>query len=525
MPKETTQTDVVVVGAGIGGLCAAALLAKYGKQVLLIEAHSIPGGCAHSFNSKGFTFDSGPSLWSGLSRKSNNPLRQVLDAIGEADSITWKKYDGWGMVIPEGSFYFRTGDKSSWTRTLERFGGEEAVRQWDTLQKFCEPVTRASAATPPFVLRSDAAVLFPLLTQMPNFLSAAPHARYLNGRFSDLLDDAGVTNRFVRSWADYIAFALSGLDASGTLGAACAYTFGDLYSEGAYLDYPCGGSGAVIDALVRGLTKYGGRIRLGTRVDQILMDESNKAAGVVLKNGEVIHARAVVSNADAWATSAMIPQYARPQPRRGGGGALNSELAATPSFMHLHLGIRADGLPEDIGIHYSVVLGPFDDIERERSMVIVSIPTILDPTLAPEGRHVVHAYYAANEPYEIWAGLDRRSEEYKKLKEERAQPLWRALEKIIPDIRDRVEVELVASPLTHERFLSRSFGTYGPPLFASDGSTIPYAKTQIPGLLHCGDSTFPGIGVPSAAASGINAANTLVSPWQQIALMRQVMRF
>jgi len=59
--------------------------------------------------------------------------------------------------------------------------------------------------------------------------------------------------------------------------------------------------------------------------------------------------------------------------------------------------------------------------------------------------------------------------------------------------------------------------TYGPPLFApgGGGETIPYAGTPVPGLLHCGDSTFPGIGLPSAAASGMNAANTLVStrPW------------
>ena len=90
-------------------------------------------------------------------------------------------------------------------------------------------------------------------------------------------------------------------------------------------------------------------------------------------------------------------------------------------------------------------------------------------------------------------------------------------------MRERVEVELVGSPLTHARFLRRFEGTYGPPLFAgADGSTIPYAGTQIPGLLHCGDSTFPGIGVPSAAASGVNAANTLVSPLKQIELINEL---
>ena len=155
-------------------------------------------------------------------------------------------------------------------------------------------------------------------------------------------------------------------------------------------------------------------------------------------------------------------------------------------------------------------------------MVIISIPTILDPSLAPDGKHVLHAYYAANEPWEPWANVERGSAAYRALKEERAQRLWEAVETIIPDVRDRVEVEMVGSPLTHARFLHRHEGTYGPPIFAEAGDTIPYAATPIPKLLHCGDSTFPGIGVPSAAASGMNAANTLVSPLQQLALMNEL---
>ena len=99
---------------------------------------------------------------------------------------------------------------------------------------------------------------------------------------------------------------------------------------------------------------------------------------------------------------------------------------------------------------------------------------------------------------------------------------WAAVEKVIPNVQDLVEIEMVASPLTHERFLRRTRGTYGPPLFANDGSTVSFAKTTIPGLLHCGDSCFPGIGVPSAAASGMNAANTLVAPWEQQRLMAEL---
>ena len=69
-----------------------------------------------------------------------------------------------------------------------------------------------------------------------------------------------------------------------------------------------------------------------------------------------------------------------------------------------------------LGIHYSVVLDDFEDICKDNNMVIISIPTLLDPGLAPEGHHVLHAYYAADEPYAPWAGLDRRSPEYAALK-------------------------------------------------------------------------------------------------------------
>ena len=78
------ETDIVVIGSGIGGLCCAGLLAKYGHKVLICESHSIAGGAAHSFSRQGYNFDSGPSLFSGMSiRPSTNPLAHVLDALEE----------------------------------------------------------------------------------------------------------------------------------------------------------------------------------------------------------------------------------------------------------------------------------------------------------------------------------------------------------------------------------------------------------------------------------------------------------
>lgn len=76
---EITNVDVVVIGAGIGGLCCAALLAKYGYKVVVCESHDIAGGAGHAFERQGFQFDSGPSFHAGLSIKpSINPLKQVF---------------------------------------------------------------------------------------------------------------------------------------------------------------------------------------------------------------------------------------------------------------------------------------------------------------------------------------------------------------------------------------------------------------------------------------------------------------
>ncbi|KAL7531391.1 hypothetical protein ACHAWF_003754, partial [Thalassiosira exigua] len=109
------------------------------------------------------------------------------------------------------------------------------------------------------------------------------------------------------------------------------------------------------------------------------------------------------------------------------------------------------------------------------------------------------------------------------LKEERSQFLWKTLEKIIPDVRQRAVHVQVGTPLTHARFLNRRKGTYGPAIRADEGS-FPFPNTPVKGLLQCGDSCFPGIGVPAACASGTIAANlvNLGSVGRQVEALREV---
>ena len=142
-------------------------------------------------------------------------------------------------------------------------------------------------------------------------------------------------------------------------------------------------------------------------------------------------------------------------------------------------------------------------------MINICIASALDSSLAPPGCAVAHVYGAANESYDDWSSLKRGSAAYEALKTERSEVLWKALERVIPDIRQRARLTLVGTPLTHARYLRRHRGSYGPALGANPAAW-PGPVTDTPGLLRCGDSCFPGIGIPAAAASGIIAANTLL---------------
>jgi phytoene dehydrogenase-like protein len=140
--------------------------------------------------------------------------------------------------------------------------------------------------------------------------------------------------------------------------------------------------------------------------------------------------------------------------------------------------------------------------------------------LAPAGYIVLHAYGAANEPYEIWKDGKRTSSEYLKLKEKRCEVLWRAIESIVPDARNRTVLQLVGSPLTHERFLRRPQGSYG----AATEDYLNDGGTAYEGLLLAGDGVFPGIGVPSVALSGAAAANSFASPVKQWRVLDELKR-
>ena len=507
--------DVIVIGSGIGGLCAGSLLARYGKKVIICESHTIAGGAAHCFRRQGFTFDSGPSFYCGLTTTNSlNPVKQVLDVLGE--SLSGVNYDPLG--------YYHLGHLtfpvySNSTAYLEEVAKitTSGAKELENFQKRLLPLYNAMKGIPALALRGDWQSIFILLKRYPEYmLKMLPHLSLVRGSVGDVMDGT-IKDPWVRQLIDLECFLLSGLKAKGTIAPEVAFMLGERSHTG--VEYPLGGSEAIVNALVRGFERWGGVLRLGSHVKKILI-ENGKTSGVLLKNGKILLAPIVISNASIWDTyTKLLKPEDLPKSYR-------QSAASTPaveSFMHLHLGIRAQGL-ENLTGHHVVVHEPTQDITTPGNTCMISIPSVWDAELAPSGHHVIHAYTL--EPYAKW----KRDQNYQNQKHQKAQTLYRAIERVIPDIRDRVVLELIGTPLTHAHYLRRYQGTYGPAIspqgiavgIAAGKGSFPSNQTPIKGLYRVGDSTMPGIGVPAVAASGILCANALVKPQQTLEILKSM---
>ncbi|GAB4857191.1 hypothetical protein Ancab_015100 [Ancistrocladus abbreviatus] len=491
--------DAIVVGSGIGGLVAATQLAVKGARVLVLEKYVIPGGSSGYYQRDGYTFDVGSSVMFGFSDKGNlNLITQALLAVGCKM-----------QVIPDPTtVHFHLPNNISvrvhreytdFIRELtSKFPHEE-----EGILKFYSECWKIFNALNSLELKSleEPLYLFGQFFQKP--LECLTLAYYLPQNAGDIARNY-IKDPELLSFIDAECFIVSTVNALRTPMINASMVLCDRHFGG--INYPMGGVGGIAKSLAQGLVNQGSEILYKANVTKIIL-ENGKAVGVRLSDGRQFYAKTIISNATRWDTFGKLLE-AEKLPKQEED--FQKLYVKAPSFLSMHMGVKADVLPQGTDCHHFILETSWANLEDPYGSIFLSIPTVLDPSLAPKGHHILHIFTTSS--VDDWQGLSPRDYEMKK-ELVAGEIVSRLEEKLFPGLKESIVFKEVGTPKTHRRYLARDEGTYGPmPRRRPRGLLgMPFNTTGIGGLYCVGDSCFPGQGVIAVAFSGVMCAHRVAA--------------
>jgi prolycopene isomerase len=495
--SASSSYDAIVIGSGIGGLVTATQLAAKGMKVVVLERYLIPGGSAGYFEREGYRFDVGASMIFGFGAEgTTNLLTRALAAVDQSIET---------VPDPCQIHYHLPNDlEIKVHRDYEQFLaelGDRFPQEKTGIRKFYDECWAVFNCLNVMELLSleEFRYLFRIFFQRP--WACLGLVKYLPQNVGDVAR-RHISDPELLKFIDMECYCWSVVPAEQTPMINAGMVFSDRHYGG--INYPKGGVGQIAQKLATGLTEHGGEIRYKARVNKILI-EGDRAVGVTLATGETLRAQRVISNATRWDTfEKLLPPEKLPAREQ----RWQSRYQKSPSFLSVHLGVKAAALPPGTECHH-ILLEDWAQMEDPEGTIFVSIPTLLDPSLAPPDRHIVHTFTPSW--IDDWQNLSQSDYEAKKTAA--AQRLITRLETIFPGLGDQVDYLEIGTARTHRRFLGREDGTYGPiPRRKLPGLlTMPFNRTAIPGLYCVGDSTFPGQGLNAVAFSGFACAHRVAA--------------
>lgn len=487
--------DVIVVGAGFGGLAAAALLAKRGQQVLLLEGSNELGGCAGKFDRGGYRFAAGATV--GMGFEAGGVLRALYAELG-LPLPQLKPLDViMDVHLPDRDVrYYRATER--WYREVARCFPEAA----DGIAAFYDEVFRVAERMQTII---NARPLVPP-PDGKSALQMLKHVKLGNLQLLPFLTQT-VGERLARYGLDrspaFLEF-LNGqlIDSVQTTADQCPAFLGyvalNVFHRGAYYVY--GGLASVAGDLAGALTQAGGDVQLRQRVTQVA--KVGAQWRVTTARGEVYEAKQLVLNTSMHSLHDLL---AEPAPRLRVVREEEQTRSTWGAYM-LYLGCREAFLPpeaEDVLFHQFIGAGTGPLAEGRQFLFSISAGD--DPSRAPLGKRAV-TISTHTEVGDWWQrdGYEARKAAYQ-------ERILREAERVFPQLRASLEVVLAGTPVTFQRFTGRHQGKVGGYRPTGRWSWLnAYSPvTGADGLYMCGDTVFPGAGTLGTALSGWMVADRM----------------